>query len=207
MRANLDKAYANFTADERLSLLVEAAARRDRVESDRLWETAPIVRMQGVDPTLSQKWSELEAFASAIVIVLQGLLSAFHAAYSLHLKLDIMRDCYARGWLEAGGKAKALALREKKQEPDAEKVEEISAAALARAREAATFARVFDSACEEIGFSRETLVRAFLSPYHSEQLDIELPIVEHFAQGIDEQLRADMLAAVRRRHPALFEAA
>jgi len=200
MRANLDKAYANFTAGERLSLLVEAAARRDRVESDRLWETAPIVRMQGVDPTLSQKWSELEAFASAIVIVLQGLLSAFHAAYSLNRQAD----SYARGWLDAGGDHKALTKHEAKQEPDSE---EISAAVLARAREAATFASVFDSACEEIGFSRETLVRAFLSPYHSEQLDIELPIVEHFAQGIDEQLRADMLAAVRRRHPALFEAA
>lgn len=198
MRVNLDKAYARFTPDERLALLVESAARRDHAESDRLWQTAPIVRMQGLHPDLTLKWSELEVFASALVITLQGLIACFHAAYSLNRQ----RDSYARGWLEAGGNAKALVLQEKRQEPDSE---EIGAAVFARAREAATFASCFDAACEEIGFSRDTLVRAFVSPYHSEQLDIELPIMEHFTrEGLDEQLKADMLEALHNRHPALF---
>ena len=198
MRANLDKAYARFTPDERLALLVESAARRDHAEADRLWQTAPIVSMQGVHPTVSLKWSELESFTSALVITLQGLIACFHAAYALNRQ----RDSYARGWLDAGGKAKALALQEKRQEPESE---EIAEAVFARAREAATFASCFDAACEEIGFSRDTLVRAFVSPYHAEQLSIELPIVEHFTrEGIDEQLKADMLEALRKRHPALF---
>ena len=53
MRVNLDKAYARFTPDERLALLVESAARRDHAEADRLWQTAPMVSMQGVHPTVS----------------------------------------------------------------------------------------------------------------------------------------------------------
>lgn len=197
MRANLDKVYGGFTADERLSLLVEAAARRDRTESDRLWDTAPIVRMQGVEPALSHKWTELESFASAMVITLQGLISAFYAAYLLNR----CRDSYAQGWLAAGGSAKQLIKREQTQEPDSE---EIAAAIFARAQEVVTFVSVYDEACKEIGFSRETLISAFVSPYHSEQLDIEIPITQHFAQDIDEQLKRDMLAAVHRRHPSLF---
>lgn len=198
MRANLDKAYARFTPDERLSLLVESAARRDHAEADRLWQTAPMVSMQGVHPDLSRKWSELEAFTSALVITLQGLIACFHAAYSLNRE----RDSYARGWLEAGGTGKALEAREQEQEPESE---EIAAAVFARAREAATFANCFDVACEEIGFSRDALVRAFVSPFHAEQLDIELPIMQHFTrEGLDEQLKAEMLEALRKRHPALF---
>lgn len=200
MKANLESAYKQFTPNERLALLVEAAARRDHAESDRLWQTAPIVRLQGVHPEVSEKFRELEALASAVVITLQGLIAAFHAAYSLNMN----RDSFARGWLEAGGKAKALAEQQKAQEPESE---EIAEAVFARAREAFTIACAYDEACEQIGFSRDLLVRAFVSPFHAEQLEIELPIVQHFTQdGIDEQLKAETLEALRNRHPVLFPA-
>lgn len=198
MRANLDKAYAKFTAEERLSLLVESAARRDSAESDRLWETAPLVSLQGPQPELSGKWTELDAFTSALVITLQSLISCFYAAYFLNSQ----GDSYANGWLEAGGSAKELVKREATQEPDRE---EIATALFERSKETASIAAAFDEACEAIGFSRDTLVRAFVSPPHAEQLELELEIVKHFARdGLDEQLKTETLDTLYNRHRVLF---
>ena len=98
MKANMEKVYAKFAAEERLSLLIEAAARRDRAETDLLWDTAPLVSMRGTEPKLTRKWTELDAFTSAVVITLQSLISCFYAAHTLHTK----RDSFALGWIQAG---------------------------------------------------------------------------------------------------------
>lgn len=194
MKAKLDSVYECFTSSERLSLLVEACARCDHVEVKRLFQTAPAVDVRGI----SKKIRELESFASAVVITLQGLNGAFHAAYSVCMN----RDSFASGWLEAGGKAKALLKHEKNLKPDAD---EIAEAIFARARDAFTIASVYDEVCEQIGFSRDLLVRAFVSPFHAEKIEIELPIIKHFAKGeTDEKIRNELLEYLRKRYPILF---
>ncbi len=199
MKANMEKVYAKFTAEERLSLLIEAAARRDRAETDLLWDTAPLVSMRGTEPALMRKWTELDAFTSAVVITLQSLISCFYAAHTLHTK----RDSFALGWIQAGGKPEKLSAIEKDDLCELTD-DEISAALKARAGDVLTFASAVDTLCEEIGFSRSTLITAFVSPAHCERIDLDLLLISHMADGIDESLEADFLCGLRERHPVLF---
>ena len=82
--------------------------------------------------------------------------------------------------------------------------DEISAALKARAGDVITFTSAVDTLCEEIGFSRATLITAFVSPAHCERMDLDLLVISHIADGIDESLEADFLSGLRERHPVLF---
>ena len=199
MKAISEKAYGKLTVDERFSLLVEAAARRDRGETDLIWDTAPLVSMRGTEPKLIRKWTELDAFTSAVVITLQSLISCFYAAHTLHTK----RDSFSLGWIKAGGKPEKLAVIEKDDFDDLTD-DEIAAAFRARAGDALTFASAVDTLCEEIGFSRATLITAFVSPAHCERIDLDILLISHFAEGIDESLEAEFLSGLRKRHSLLF---
>jgi len=201
MKANLEKVYAKFLPEERVSLLIEAAARRDKAESNLLWDTAPQVSMRGTEPELIRKWTELDAFTSAVVIILKDLMSCFFAAYTVHTK----RDSFALGWIMAGGDSERLAEAEKEHLCEVDMTEhEIADAMKARAGEVMAFTSAVDSLCEEIGFSRAKLIAAFVSPVHCESIDLNLELISHLADGVDERLEAEFMAGLRQRHPVLF---
>ena len=199
MKVISEKAYGKLTVDERFPLLVEAAARRDRAETDLLWDTAPLVSMRGTEPKLTRKWTELDAFTSAVVITLQSLISCFYAAHAFHAT----RDSFALGWIQGGGDPEKLAAVEQDDFCDLTD-DEISVALKARAGDALTFASAVDSLCEEIGFSRATLITAFVSHLHCERIDLDLLLISHIADGIDESLEAELLSGLRKRHSVLF---
>jgi hypothetical protein len=188
-----EKVYAKFTPAERVALLVEAAIRNDKAESDLLWHTAPRVHILGIDPQVSYKWDSLHSFTSAVVIMLQGLISCVYAAFAVKM----IRDSYHEGWLTAGGNPEAITQRASSLKADTDRLK-------ARAVELLSCVAAVDALCEEIGYRREQLITAFVSHAHAEQIENDIACVAQFADAIDPDLEAEFLSGFRSRYDDLF---
>lgn len=185
MKGINDKLYSKLTADERVSLLIEAAARQDRAELSLLWDSAPTVHFRGTDLKVSKKWEHLKNFTLTTVIALQGLIRPVYAAFSC---LHFVKN------LSDGIKSDERFSKEN-----------IEQAFVERSRELLSFVSAIDRLCEEIGFSRDKLIRAFLNDLYAEQLDLDIELLIHFADGIDESFETMFLTRMRKRYSVLFQ--
>ena len=91
-----DQHYKSLTSHERFVLLVEAMARRDDAEADRLEATCPQYLYRAEDQAFRDRMRRAYMFASWVALGLEGPLAKIRLANSLHEHTEAFSGPVAR---------------------------------------------------------------------------------------------------------------